>query len=625
MGANRSAADVSPMNADFGPVELARAAPFALGSLEVRPATCEVIAGVTREVLQPRIMQVLVALARRGGDVISRDDLIRECWDGQIVGDDAIQRCIAHLRQVGQAHGAFEITTIPRVGYRLDTAGSAAPPPPPAAPVLAVLPFENLSSDAEMQFFSDGVSEEVLAAAARIEGVRVIGRASSFQLRGAAKSMARAVADLRASHVLDGAVRRSGGRVRISAHLVEAAGQTTLWSQTYERGLVDVFAIQDEIAAAVAGALKRTFAAAPQAAIDPVALDCFLRARDRCRNNDDRASDGVLALLEEAVARAPAYAPAWALLGRMREMNAYSRNIDIAPAYAAATAAVERALVLDPRCSAALVSRAQMLPSYGRFLERERLFLQACAAAPGDADVMQAMAYFLASVGRSTEALNLAARAYETDPLSVHIVRLYTQLLGAEERYAQAQAVLDDARRHWPDSAALQITRVFLLACARDWARIDALLPAEEAARLSATSLFGARVIAGIAALQAPNAHRGVILQAAQLFAAETGSARIGDIVFLSALGEREAAFALCGQASFERLRQGQGKFDPFDIGPIELFGYERGFHNDPRFVSLCAKLGLVSYWLASDRWPDCAETTPYDFKAACRAASNER
>src|SRR5262245_9659007 len=231
MGMNRSFADLSPMKADSGPIDLARAAPFALGPIEVRPATREVASAGAAEVLQPRIMQVLVALGARAGVVVSRDELIRLCWDRQAVGDDAINRCIARLRQLGEAHGAFEIVTIARVGYRLDARKVATDSPvekPDATPVLAVLPFENLSSDPEMQFFSDGVSEEILAAVSRVDGLRVIGSTSSFSFRGLRKGeAARALA---ATHVLDGSVRRSGARVRIAAQLTEAESGQVLWS-----------------------------------------------------------------------------------------------------------------------------------------------------------------------------------------------------------------------------------------------------------------------------------------------------------------------------------------------------------------------------------------------------------
>lgn len=108
-------------------IVLAEEAEFSLGALKISPPTREVMAGARREVLQPRIMQVLVALARRRGEVVSRDELILCCWDGNAVSDDAIHRCIGRIRRLAESHGGFNLVTVPRVGYQLtEEAGSAA-------------------------------------------------------------------------------------------------------------------------------------------------------------------------------------------------------------------------------------------------------------------------------------------------------------------------------------------------------------------------------------------------------------------------------------------------------------------------------------------------------------------
>src|SRR5476651_666858 len=108
------------------PIDLALEPAFTLGALEVRPATREVIAGEARELLEPRIIQVLVALARRRGEVVSRDELLQTCWAGRVVGDDAIHRCIFRLRKLAADVGGFEIVTVPRVGFRLVEVGADA-------------------------------------------------------------------------------------------------------------------------------------------------------------------------------------------------------------------------------------------------------------------------------------------------------------------------------------------------------------------------------------------------------------------------------------------------------------------------------------------------------------------
>lgn len=244
------------MSADELPIDLAHEPVFRLGQMEVRPATREVLGpGERREVLEPRIMQVLAALARRRGEVVSRDDLITACWSGRLVGDDAVNRCVAALRRLDPDAVSMTIETIARVGYRLEELRPDAAASCEA--LVAVLPFENLSDEAGMGHFSDGISEEILQAVSRRTDLKVIGRSSSFQFRGSQKALTHVAEQLRATHVLDGSVRRSGEQVRITAYLIECESQTTLWSDRFDRRLSDVFALQDAIAEAVAAALTQ--------------------------------------------------------------------------------------------------------------------------------------------------------------------------------------------------------------------------------------------------------------------------------------------------------------------------------------------------------------------------------
>lgn len=247
-------------------IDLAREPPFRLAAVAIRPATREVLGRLgQREVLEPRVMQVLVALAHRRGEVVSRDELIQACWRGRIVGDDAVNRCVASLRRVAQTFGGLAIETIARVGYRLDEIHARAAGDG-ASVLVAVLPFEALSDEAGMGHLCDGVAEEILQAVSCSTALRVLGRAATSPFRGARKVMRDVADELRATHVLDGSVRRSGLRVRVSAHLIECAGQTTLWSGRFDRDLADVFALQDAVAEAVATALNQALGPAEDAA-----------------------------------------------------------------------------------------------------------------------------------------------------------------------------------------------------------------------------------------------------------------------------------------------------------------------------------------------------------------------
>ena len=196
------------------------------------------------------------------------------------------------------------------------TSGFVATQSKVTEPLLAVLPFDNLSDDREMQFFSDGVSEEIIQRLSRGAGMKVIGRTSSFQFRGADKTARKVASELKCSHILDGSIRRAGGRVRTTAHLVEAASQTTLWSDRYDRSLDDIFAVQDEISEHIAAALHQTFSSFSTKAIDPAVYDLYLRASPKSYAPDQLRID--VGLLEVATQRAPNFAEAWGRLAFLR-------------------------------------------------------------------------------------------------------------------------------------------------------------------------------------------------------------------------------------------------------------------------------------------------------------------
>lgn len=269
-------------------IDLAHEPAFSLGGVEVRPAKREVVAGDRREVLEPRIMQVLVALARQRDAVVSRDDLIQACWSGRIVGDDAIDRCISRLRRLAVGLGGFELETVPRVGYRLSETQVAQPPPVPARPSkpsIAVLPFANLSEDPGQDFFADGMVEEIAIALTRLRSLFVVAGASGLALKGQALTPQEAGRLLGVRYLLNGAVRRAADRVRISVSLIDARDGVQLWAERFDGAMTDIFDLQDEVALSAAAKIVpqvyreeiRRSEAKPLADLD--AYDLFLRAR----------------------------------------------------------------------------------------------------------------------------------------------------------------------------------------------------------------------------------------------------------------------------------------------------------------------------------------------------------
>jgi len=236
------------------------------------------------ERIDGKAMDVLVALTEAAPDVVSIAALLDRVWPNVEVVDNVVYRAIARLRKAlgDDARAPRFIENAARRGYRLvarvegqaptslptfDTSTSDARPRVcPPAPLLAVLTFDTVGGDRETADFSEGISEEILQMVSLSTHVQVIGRAASFHLRGADKAVCKVAADLKATHVLDGSVRRYGSKVRISTQLIECANQVCLWSHRFERSLGDVFALQDEIAATVVAAV--TGVVAPRLAAD---------------------------------------------------------------------------------------------------------------------------------------------------------------------------------------------------------------------------------------------------------------------------------------------------------------------------------------------------------------------
>jgi adenylate cyclase len=610
-------------------VELAREQRFALGALEVRPPTREVVAAGLARVLEPRVMQVLVALARRRGEVVSRDELIAACWSGRTVGEDAINRCIAALRRLSDSLGEFSVETIARVGYRLTPRADRAPDPTPAvapapaAPLLAVLAFDNLSGDPEMTWFSDGVSEEILQTVARAAALKVIGRGSSFQFRGADKSAARVAEALRATHVLDGSVRRSGEQVRVSAHLIECASETTLWSDRFDRDLSDVFALQDEIAAAVTAALRVLFAPAPKPEpIDPAAYDLYLKSLDlRLARLGSPERSAAVGLLEQATALAPRFARAWAALARELAHLMLFAVSDLAPSVlrARVVAAAEQALQLDPGLGGVYQTLSVLEPR-GHYAQREALHRKALAISPNDPEVLALAGWYYSEIGRRHDAFEYARQAFVLDPTNHSAASWYASLLSAEGRYHESRLLYDSFRTTWPKSAVFVTDGIIHAGANADWAEFDRVVALARERGMLDENLAG--LVGFWSAVRDP--HRDAAAahaRHAREMLARTGAVSLEILFSLYLLGMRDAAFDLIDNASFAYM------FDPDERRGVGLLSqniifsmaHGGGIVGDPRFPRLCAKLGLCDHWVRTGCWPDCADQVSYDFRAECR------
>jgi pentatricopeptide repeat protein len=279
-----------------------------------------------------RALDVLNVLVEQAGDLVTRDEFMAAIWPATVVGDTNLNMQVAAIRRIldeGRAEGSC-IQTIPGRGYRFAAPVtrvaadvSALPltsgPPLPDKPSVAVLPFDNISGDPEQEYFADGMVEEIITALSRIRWLFVIARNSSFTYKGQAVDVKQVGRELGVRYVLEGAVRKSGGRVRISAQLIDATTGAHLWADRFDSLLEDLFQLQDQVAISVAGVIEPTLEAAEtrrsayRPTNDLTALDLYLRALPELDAFEERGILRALDLLGQAIERDPRYGPALAL------------------------------------------------------------------------------------------------------------------------------------------------------------------------------------------------------------------------------------------------------------------------------------------------------------------------
>lgn len=348
----------------------------------------------------------------------------------------SIERCVQRCLQKDPSR-RFE--NIQELRAELSRAGGSRDRD--AAPSLAVLPFANLSADKDNEYFSDGLAEEILNALAKISGLRVIARTSSFAFRGTQRDL-RAIANrLNVANILEGSIRKAGDRVRITAQLIRADDESHLWSERYDRQMTDIFAIQDEISQAIAGALKVKLA---KPARRPVSMEAYHNYLKGLYHHQRYSHDGLekaKEFFEQALAEDPSYAPAYAglagqyytlaLLG-IRSMR------DVAPL---AKSAAEKALALDPALGDAhsILGVVAAISEYD-WRTAEQHFQTALSIEPVSALVRVRYVLYFRAWHRQYEGSDEHCRkALETDPLSMIVHFLLVMLSCWKGNFEQAR------------------------------------------------------------------------------------------------------------------------------------------------------------------------------------------
>jgi TolB-like protein len=470
---------------------------------------------------------------------------------------------------------------------------------------IAVLPFENMSGNEDDAYFADGLSEELLNALTRVPGLRVAGRTSSFALRDSNLDL-KAIADtLGVETVLEGSVRRSGGRVRVTAQLIEAEDGFHLWSRDWERELTadNVFEIQDEIAGAVAAAMvtgeepNSRADAAPSAGAQggPTALvpasvrtsdldayELYLAGRHHWATRTPDGLEEAVRLFEAALDRDSLYVPAW--VGLSAAYNALPWYTDFSPGTAAerSRSAAERALQLDPDNAEALYTLAITIFEFDLdWEEAARLFKRAIELDPAYPQGLTWYCWFLSSMGRWDEAIPWCARSVELDPLRVHALAQLGEILLVAGRYEDGLRPISRALAIQPDFPYGRMLMTLGLASS---GRLD---EAEESLRLYAreTGIPGGEAEAStiIGGLRDPS-------QRDEAVSATLGWLDYGDtqsywiLDWLVLLGAREEALDVV---------EGMFETSPHEVSAINASTATHALRGEPRFDAAVAALGI--------------------------------
>jgi adenylate cyclase len=370
----------------------------------------------------------------------------------------------------------FQLVGIPQSRERAvrsdeDGRRSAASQPIPAKSI-AVLPFVNMSSDKENEYFVDGLTEEILNRLAQISALRVPGRTSSFAFKGKNTDLRQIGATLSVAHVLEGSVRKSGDRLRITAQLVRTADGFHLWSNSFDRKLDDVFAVQEEIARAIADALSTplglTEGPSPQRQTkDMGAYDKFLQARVLIAERTPDKLQQAIELLTAAVARDPNFANAWAALAQARALSHYYGLATVTEALKGGEEAARKALALDDTIAMAHSALADVLRDRHDWLGAESEYQRALKLSSGEAEIHDQYAQMLEKVGHLDAALEHALRACELEPLGWVPPSVVALIHLSRADYVGTRTFLDRSEKVAAERQTLQVHLEFLYALCR--------------------------------------------------------------------------------------------------------------------------------------------------------------
>ena len=617
-------------------IDLAQEADFDLGSLHVRPATCEVEWNGVSQTLQRRVMQVLVALAHARGSVVSQDDLVIRCWRGLSVSDDAIYRCISQLRKLaaGYPEAPYAIEAIPGVGYRLTSSDSAEDGPTPnsapprrdrsriralvAAALLLILvaagaalwmfqarapdhqalrvevqPFEALSGSESARSLARRIPNEVVDVLGDSQFDTVLAREQAKAVAGSASSAP--------GLIVTGILRDDGQNTVVDLRLEDGKTRAALWSTEFKRDSRESSDLPLEVAARVADVVNIIDFArnADPPLTDDSALTALIQMNDMLRGANDDAWAPMLQKAQDIVARHPEFAFGHSVLAAAYADAFVDTDLpDRAQAMKeAARREANLTLKLDPQDAGAYAVLSGLTAPYD-YRGQEAILLRGIKLArhpkPPLAALYSYEGLLLGNVGRLREALSFQLVAHAKDEWGPARTTKLVVIQANMGNLSAARSALQNALQFWPNHPGVLRWQQYIAGFYEqpsDALAVFKLLDARSSLRES-NAVWRAFV-------EAKEAHSQQVTEAASLkirAAADLGTiSRENEIMMLAALGETKQAITAANSVLDHQALESWVLFTPVT----------RNMRQDPGFVSLASRLGLIKYWRETGKRPD--------------------
>jgi TolB-like protein/Tfp pilus assembly protein PilF len=464
--------------------------------------------------LPPQPSRVLGLLASNAGALVTRDELRGRIWSGDTFVDfeQGLNFCIKQIRAAlgDDAKAPKYIETLPRRGYRF-LARVERVADAPRRVTLAVLPFENVGGDADQEYFSDGLTDEMITQLGRLnpDELRIVGRTSSMQYKNTRKTVAEIGAELGVSYVLEGSVRRAGDRMRVTTRLVRAADQSQVWTESYDRNVDDILAVQSDTAYAVAREVNVKLSPrgarrlAVRRPVGTQAHEAYLRGRHFWNQRTQAGFKKGIEHFTSAIASEPEYAEAYDGICDSYVMLACRGVLPVRETFDKAKDAARKALAIDPELGEAHASLAHVRLHAWDWNGLDADFQRALELSPGHAIAHYWHAEYLMAMGRTDEAVAKVRTARDMDPLSAVLNSSLSMILYLARRFDEAAAVLRSALDVNPDHFLLHF-RLGLIST-QSSAEGDAVKEMERAVELSGRST---EALAGLAQAYAAGGRR---------------------------------------------------------------------------------------------------------------------